>query len=146
MALADPRLWEFRSQLLKRLAVPSPDTVALAKTVASFVDEAGKEASARRARARQVIRFVIEFYRHVLRVECGVPPPDDAELQTAVGAAVAAGRLDRLSATAVMDRSLEALSHVDRNANQGALVECWLDDLARIALRSAGEPTRLAAG
>ena len=31
------------------------------------------------------------------------------------------------------ERSLEAMNHVDRNANQNTLVEAWLDDLATIA-------------
>jgi DNA polymerase III subunit delta' len=137
--LADPRLWAFRGQLLKRLAEPLPDTVGLAKVVGPFVDEAGKEAAARRARARLVIRFAVEFYRHVVRGLCGAPPPDDPEFRAAVATAISGGRWDEISAAASVDRCLEAITHVDRNANQAALLECWLDDLARIAI--SGRPT-----
>jgi hypothetical protein len=33
---------------------------------------------------------------------------------------------------ALVDRCLEALTHIDRNANQSALLECWLDDVAQL--------------
>ena len=42
---------------IERLSEPVLDSVRLAQTVAAFVDEAGKEASARRARLRQVVGF-----------------------------------------------------------------------------------------
>ena len=54
----------------------------LAQTVAAFVDEAGKEASARRARLRQVVAFAAEFYRQLLHAQCGICPlgrPRDAD-------------------------------------------------------------------
>lgn len=130
--LFDPQLWAFRGELMKRLGEPQPDTVSLAKILGPFIDEAGKEAPARRARARQVIRFAIEFYRHVVRGLCGAPAADDPDLRAAVAVAISAGRLDELSAAASVDRCLEAIAHVDRNANQATLLECWLDDLARI--------------
>ena len=132
--LADPQLWAFRGQLLNRLSEPLPDTVGLANTLGPFVDEAGKEATARRARARQVIRFAVEFYRHVVRGLCGALPADDVELQAAVSVAISTGRWNESSAAASVERCLEALAHVDRNANQATLLECWLDDLARIAM------------
>jgi len=130
--ISDPRLWAFRAELMKRLAEPQPDTVGLAKILGPFIDEAGKEAPARRGRARQVIRFAIEFYRHVVRGLCGAPAADDPDLRAAVAAAISAGRLDEHAAAASVDRCLEAIAHVDRNANQATLLECWLDDLARI--------------
>jgi hypothetical protein len=39
---------------------------------------------------------------------------------------------------ACLDRSLEALAHVDRNAHQATLAECWLDDLGRTV--ETGQP------
>ncbi len=56
----------------------------------------------------------------------------DAELVPAVEKANAAWTGDAETAAACIDRSLEALSHLDRNAHQAALLECWLDDLGRI--------------
>ena len=43
MSLAEPSLWEFRRQLLGKLAVDRPDTVAIAADWIGFMEEAGKE-------------------------------------------------------------------------------------------------------
>ena len=81
LELADPELWSFRNTLYERLSEPMLDSVRLAQTVAAFVDEAGKEASARRARFRQVVAFAAEFYRQLLHAQCGTPLSADRELQ-----------------------------------------------------------------
>jgi DNA polymerase-3 subunit delta' len=155
VALADPRVWTFRRELFERLAAPPLASVALAKTVAEFVDAAGKEAPPRRARLRQVVAFAAEFYRHLLRrqmhekgdsphlperpatklrsvpgcTEMGTVPffPDDELGRLLLAAA------DRPchDATAALGRCLEAAGQIDRNANQATLIEAWLDDLAR---------------
>jgi DNA polymerase-3 subunit delta' len=134
--LTDPELWSFRNTLLERLAMPQLPSVQLAQTVAAFVDEAGKEASARRARLRQVIGFAGEFYRQLLHAQCGVSVSDDRELQQHVGRAVEGGLDDSELAASRLDRCLDAAAQIDRNANQATLIECWLDDLA--AARIAG--------
>jgi DNA polymerase-3 subunit delta' len=131
--LADEELWAFRGQLLEALARPRLDGVALARQVVAFVEAAGKEAPARRARARQVVGFAIDFYRQLLRASCGASVEGDASLAAAVDSARSHGSLDAETAAACVDRSLEALAHIDRNAHQTTLVECWLDDLSRIA-------------
>jgi hypothetical protein len=38
----------------------------------------------------------------------------------------------------LIDRSIEALAHIDRNANQTTLLECWCDDLSRTV--ETGQP------
>ena len=63
LELADPGLWAFRGTLYQRLAAPMLDSVRLAPGVSAFVEEAGKEASARRGRLRQVIGFAAGFYQ-----------------------------------------------------------------------------------
>ena len=47
--LADPELWQFRDILFAHLCEGAFDSVAFAKTLVTFVDAAGKEASARAA-------------------------------------------------------------------------------------------------
>ena len=126
--LADPELWQFRQELLGQLARPRFDSVQFARRTIEFIEAAGKEAAARRNRARQVIRFAIDFFRQRLRVVSGLAPTGDADLCRA--ASSAADDFDPEQLAALADRSLEALVHVDRNAHQAALVECWLDDLA----------------
>ena len=131
LELADAELWTFRNTLVERLAEASLDSVQLAQTVTAFVDEAGKEASARRARLRQVVAFATEFYRQLLHSQCGQFQSQDVELQRVVQRALDAEQTDTDSTAARLDRCLDAAGQIDRNANQATLIECWLDDLAR---------------
>ncbi len=136
--LADEGLWTFRRQLLGELAAGQLASVALAQALCPFVEAAGKEAPPRRARARQIVAFAIDFYRQLLRDRSGLSPLGDAELIGAVEQARAAWPGDALTAAACIDRSLATLSHIDRNAHQTTLLECWLDDLGRIV--QSGQP------
>jgi DNA polymerase-3 subunit delta' len=133
-ALADPELWAMRSSLLERLAAPPLASVALAQEITVFVDAAGKEAPARRARLRQVAAFAADFYRHLLRQQSGAALPEDDEPGRLVRAAAGHWPGD---AGAALDRCLEVASQIDRNANQATLIEAWLDDLARVSSASA---------
>jgi DNA polymerase-3 subunit delta' len=132
LQLADPELWSFRNTLFERLSDATLASVELAKTVAAFIDAAGKEASARRARLRQAIEFSAEFYRQLLHAQCGVSLSGDRELNEHVHRAFHRGQHDAELTSAQVDRCLEAILQIDRNANQSTLIECWLDDLARI--------------
>lgn len=108
--LADPALWEFRERLFTQLNQPRLESVRTATMVSKFVDEAGREAPLRRARLRHVIGFAIEFYRARLIELCNDP---DAAERVAVR----------------LERSLDALAQIARNANQTTMIECWVDDL-----------------
>lgn len=131
LELADPELWSFRNTLLERLSEPTLASVELAKTVASFVDEAGKEAAARRTRLRQVVAFAAEFYRQLMHAQCGTSLSEDKELRNHVSRAVERGLVDSELSAVRLDRCLDAAAQIDRNANQSTLIECWLDDLAK---------------
>ena len=137
LELADDELWDFRDQLLAALAAGQLQSVALAEATCAFVDAAGKEAPLRRARARQVVRFAAEFYRQLLRAQIDAQPVGDRTLLRAVEQALSSWPGDVETATACIDRTLAALGHIDRNAHQRALMECWLDDLARIVQTGA---------
>ncbi len=132
MELADDDLWTFRRELLAALSRPQLASVALAQATMAFVDAAGKEAPARRARLRQVIGFAADFYRQAMRAQTGMTVAADSELTQAVQRALASTAGDVEQAAACLERTLAALGHIDRNAHQATLVECWLDDLARI--------------
>ncbi len=138
VALADDDLWDFRRTLLEALAEPRLHSVELATVLVPFVEAAGKESAARCARARQAIAFAVEFYRQLMRRCAGVAPVGDAELLRIVENAAARWPWDSEVVAACIDRSLEALTHIDRNAHQTTLLECWLDDLARIAASGRG--------
>jgi DNA polymerase-3 subunit delta' len=135
--LADAELWKFRGELLKGLAEPRLDGVRLAKAVLAFVDEAGKEAPLRRARARQLVSFAADFYRQLVRRMNGATPSTDRELATQVERAAGTWSAGDETAAACTERCLEALGHIDRNANQAVWIECWLDDLALLINRKA---------
>jgi DNA polymerase-3 subunit delta' len=137
LELSDPELWKFRSELWTWLAQPRTDNVRFAPVAAAFIDAAGKEAAPRRARARQVIDFAIQFHRGLLRALGGESDSADDELRAAVSAALSNWQGDEETIAATLDRSLEALDHIDRNANQAAWLECWLADLSAQPPRQA---------
>jgi DNA polymerase-3 subunit delta' len=139
--LADPALWDFRGQLLGALASLPADSVAAAKSVVEFVDAAGKDAGPRRARGRLLAGFAVDFFRVLSRRLNGMPPSDDAELAALVERAQQNG-WSADAAAAALDRCLEMLGHIDRNANQTTMIECWLDDLAETAGGAAAPASR----
>jgi DNA polymerase-3 subunit delta' len=105
--MADPELWGFRDQLAKALSASPIDGVRLARSVQTFVDEAGKDAPARRERLRIVIGFVVEVYRSKLRTN----PLREADIQA-------------------LDVCLSALEQIDRNANLGLVIQHWCEGLS----------------
>ncbi len=131
LALADEELLAFRHKLLAELAKGDLASVAIARELVPLVESAGKEATARRERLRQVIGFAVDFYRQLLRAGSGAQPFGDDELLRAVEAASRKVPRDPERIARLIDRSLEALADVDRNAHQATLAECWLDDLAK---------------
>jgi DNA polymerase-3 subunit delta' len=131
--LADPQLWEFRRRMLPALADSAFDSVELARDVVEFVKGATKGDALPRQRMRQVIGFAAEYYRQLARAASGAAVAGDDELRRAVESAAnhAPGGTD--AAAACLDRCLEALEHIDANANQATLLECWIDDLATLS-------------
>lgn len=136
--LADPELRTFRHKLFEGLSDPTFDSVELAREVNEFVEAAGSEGAARRARAGQLVGFCTEFYHGVLRLLCDAEPQQvgDEDL-------VACQRLrDRLApggatvetidaVSAMVDRTLEAAYHIDRRVHLALALECLFDDLSR---------------
>lgn len=134
LALVDPGLWTFRADLFRWLARPVLETVRTGRAVLDFVEAAGKEASARRARARQTLAFAAEFYRGLMYALAGLPPGGDAPLRQAVQEASRSWPGDSATAAACAERTLEAAEQIDRMAHQATALECWLDDLAQTLL------------
>ncbi len=129
--MADPDLLEFRRVLLKRLSDPQWDSPRLATAVATQVDSAGKDASLRRDRLRQIIGIGLDLYRQLARHLSGAAVAGDDLVRQAVADTARWWAADDQLAVDLLDRCLEALGHVDRNANQSALIHCWIDDLAQ---------------
>ncbi|MCE9547581.1 MAG: DNA polymerase III subunit [Planctomycetia bacterium] len=136
-----PELWEFRRRLLRGLSELPAGSVVLANDVIAFVESAGKESQPRRARLRQVIDFAAGFYRHVIHRLCDAPLGDsggaDAEVEKSAEHLLTARKeWDDQTAAACLERCLDALIHVDRNAHLSTTTECWIDDVSRL---TAGE-------
>ncbi|NUQ66431.1 MAG: DNA polymerase III subunit delta' [Pirellulales bacterium] len=134
MELTGAELWQFRTMLDERLSEPGWDGVLLAEAVSAFVAEAGSETSARRARMRQVFEFAAEFYRHLLYVLTGSSRGEDPELERLMRRAAERWPADEAAALACLDRSIEAMEQLERNAYQPTLLECWIDDLVKTTL------------
>lgn len=135
LELADSELWTFRNTLYQRLEEPVLESVALAGAVLAFVEQSGKEASARRARLRQVIGFAAAFYEKLLRRLSGSASADDDEMRPWIDRAQRNWSGDVETAAACLDRCLEAAGQIDRNANPTTLIESWMDSLAGLSLR-----------
>lgn len=116
LLMADEALSDFRRLLITQLTAPVVKSVRLGRVLQAFVDEAGKEASLRRDRLRQVIGFAIDHFRLIFHSSTG----------ESVDAAIRA-----------IDASLAALEHIDRNANLGIVIQNWCEELASAM---AGKP------
>jgi DNA polymerase-3 subunit delta' len=135
LEVADSALEDARRGLVEQLSQHDFDAVAVAKELADFVEAAGKDATPRRARLRQMVLAAVDFYRHLMRHAAGAGAEGDAVSPELV--VRACGHWDR-RATAVavcLDRCLDALTQIDANANLQTLIPCWLDDLAQATLR-----------
>jgi DNA polymerase-3 subunit delta' len=132
LELADEPLWAFRQRLLERVAQPRLESVALSRELVACVEAAGKEAPLRRTRARQLVVFAIDFYRQLLRGLSGLTLSGDGLPASAARQALPQWSGGVEAAAGCIERSLEALLHIERNAHLNTLLECWLDDLGRI--------------
>jgi DNA polymerase-3 subunit delta' len=138
LELAEESIGEFRQTLLALLSQPDWNAVEFAKTLGQFVDEAGKEAPPRRVRMIQLLGLAIEFYRQLQRSLCGATVTGDAVLRQAVARAHRSWRGGSGTAASCLDRCIDAIGHVQANANQATLLDCWLDDLA--VMTRSGRP------
>ena len=124
--LADPALADFRRGLFEEVSSPLGfDAPALARRIEEFINKAGKEGSAKRARARLVFGELVRLFRATFRQGAGLetpsPDPDDRRAANAL-----AGRVDLEAVLALAERCMEADYHVRRNLYMALI----LDDLA----------------
>jgi DNA polymerase-3 subunit delta' len=108
--LADPLLWQMRDKFMARWESGELEAPRLIRELEEFINDAGKEAEARRQRFRQFLALVGDKLRESLRGTA-----DDFDDETILDA---------------LDRCVEAEEQLDRNANQATLLETWMDDLA----------------
>jgi DNA polymerase III subunit delta' len=114
----EPDAQAFRQQLWDQCGETPLDAINLSKSVETFVGHAGEDAAIRRGRIRESLRVAIERFRSDLR----------ARLHDSRGSAILRMRIER---------SIEAETQVDRNANQSALLNAWAADLQAASRSSA---------
>ncbi len=131
--LADPEIWDVRTELLGILSRPQWEPLEVTRRVGEIVDAVGKEAPLRRARMRLVIDIIGAFYRQLMRHLSGAPAGGDGPLGRSDNDALPWWRGDLESAADSVQRCLDARTQVDANANQATLLACWIDDLSQIA-------------
>ena len=99
--LADGDVDSLRTELTKYLTASHWDAVALAAKLNGLIDALGKDAPLRRRRLRLIFGLVIEHFRRAMQ------------------------SADSRWAVRRLERTLDALEHVDRNANLPFVVEAW---------------------
>ena len=126
LALADPDLWAFRGKLLQELLQPRANTPALAREWMDFVEEAGKESGPQRRRAALVLRLLVLFLEDALAVSLGAEPrlaePADLPLLRDLAA-----RTTPMQLLAMLERCVEADTHLERYAQLVLVLESLLD-------------------
>jgi DNA polymerase-3 subunit delta' len=131
LALADPTLWDFRKRLLGGLASPRIDTLALTRSFAEFVEDAGKEMSLQRRRASVVLRLLIEAFTDALSLSLGGRPKStdagDLRLLQAV-----ANRATPEKILALLERCLETEQQIDRYVQLTLVLDALLDALSQL--------------
>lgn len=135
--LADPQFAEFRRQLYARVE-QGWEGAAMAKMLLAFADEGGKEAGPRRERLRWAFGFLIDLFRQIVHVLVGGEPSPDAELQRSAERAAGAMPGDAERLAMVVERCLDAIEQVDRNAHPAMLVDAFADDVERMFVAAAG--------
>jgi DNA polymerase III subunit delta' len=126
--ITEPALWQFRAQLLHDLSSGAPNPVRLAKAIQVFVDEAGKETSARRERLRTIVGFAEEFFRGQMRSDVNSEVIGDELLRTSLAKSEKYRYANRPIDS--LDACLRALEHIDRNANLGLVIQRWCEEIA----------------
>jgi DNA polymerase-3 subunit delta' len=128
---ADPALAEFQAELIDQISRREFETPALAKATTTFIDAAGKEGAAKRARFKQIIGAANDYYRALMLTLAGGP-----QVETPLAQSITQAQRwwpgGEEAAACCLETCLDALSAIDANANQATLVECWLDDLGQI--------------
>ena len=117
------------------------DARALAAQSLEFVEQAGKDNTARRDRLRGVIQFAVDYYHQLMKSLADAPLQVDAQLARALQRVQQDGSPDSDMAVACLERCLEAQAQVDANANLATLIECWLDDLESLTRGSLPFPS-----
>jgi DNA polymerase-3 subunit delta' len=130
LALDDEAVWKVREELIAGVTADRPSFGRLAETWAKFVEDAGKDTAAQRARASVVIGFLVDALRQSLRLALGadVAGIDSTEEQRLRALARRLGP-DRL--LELIDKCVEADARVERRVQLILIIESVLEQLTK---------------
>jgi DNA polymerase-3 subunit delta' len=130
LALDDEEVWNFRGRLLKTLGSGKIDPVDVAEQWRTFIDNAGKDGAAQRARAAFIFRMVIVMLEAALKLSLGAVCPEweENERQTLQELGDRAGEAKLL---AWLERAQEADRQVEWYVQLVLVIEAFLDALSR---------------
>jgi DNA polymerase-3 subunit delta' len=129
--LAEPAWQDMMHKLFAGLADLPASSIRLSKEIAPFVDAAGKDAAAKRARVRRLVRLAAEFFRAAVQLRETNETSVAGDERTWVESV--AHRVDTDVLLDLLERCLQADLHIGRFLNQTLSVDCWIDDLGQIA-------------
>lgn len=130
LALADEALWQARRTVLAGLAAARPDSVALARGLVSFAEEAGKDGSLQRRRARLVLRLLVEALGDVVNIQLGVPVRSSGADEQSLLCTLAERTNPERVAT-MIERCLDAEMQLDRYIQTSLVLEGLMDTLSQ---------------
>ena len=136
--LLRPELRDLRSTLYSALAQTSFSGLSLAKSLLEVIDTISADTPEQRVHANWLIRFAVEFYRSALRFLAqganSVRGDAGAIPQAHEWASALATRTEPIELIGTLiDRSINATSHIEQNAPVALTLETLLDDLARMS-------------
>jgi len=102
--LVDDALDELRGELIKQFSAKTLDVVGFAKRLNEFVESSGRDAQPRRRRLHLIFTLAVEHFRDKMR------------------------KADETAARR-LERTLDALEQIDRNANVPFVVDAWCADI-----------------
>jgi DNA polymerase-3 subunit delta' len=114
-----------RNELHTALSQHRLNSVVLAAKLNEFTEKAGKEASLRRRRLRLVFNLALDFFREKMKKSETLPQKEE----TASASNRERHENNAQQAVRRLERTLDALEHIDRNVNIPFIVDSWCSDL-----------------
>jgi DNA polymerase-3 subunit delta' len=133
LATVDGKLVELRQEVCDLLPVFAQQPQRLAAVVESYVS-APKDSPAQRQCFQQVADVILRVFHLMLLQRTGVEYSADEIAQSTVTTMLQNWRGDEETIIACIDRTLDAVTQLNANANIKTLIDAWVDDLAQIQL------------
>ena len=133
LGAVDGKLVELRQEVCDLLPVFAQQPQRLAAVVESYVS-APKDSPAQRQCFQQVADVILRVFHLMLMQRTGVECSADQIAQLAVTTMLQNWKGDEETIIACIDRTLDAVTQLNANANIKTLVDAWIDDLAQIQI------------